>query len=253
MKNLIRAKIRQQLDERRADKAEAQHRSTSAQRHEQFLVDWSWARKPVFAGIGIVWATLTLLLLFRAALVAWQTFKLFSAGGTGVSSVTDIELVFVGIFGAWLGLTGTIFKILGPFLRRSPPRDRVSDSSKVAGELTSAQPESDASESENEDEAEQVDDEDETQEDEQVDLASFDPEMWQVLLAVCNEVREAEPNSLARKVQMSPVRVRYYLEQLEKIGFVEHIGYEEEFGHVDTAEGRAYIVEHNVDRDGVPF
>ena len=200
--------------------------------------------------------------IVRAALLGWRTLNLFSDVGGGGSnppetfSVTDIELVFVGVFGAWLGLTGAIFKILGPTPQRHLPSDGVPSGSKALeepaasppGKLVPAQSESATAELEARHQAARLDDEGEAPKEEEVNLDSFDPEIWRVLLAVCNEEGEVEPNALAEEIRMPPVRVLYYLEQLENLDFVADIGPADEYGYVDTPAGRAHIVENDLDR-----
>lgn len=258
MNRKLPAPLRRERDEQGVAKTKSKHQATSAERHEQFLVDWSWYRKPVIIGVGIIWCELTVLLFIRAGLVVWETLKLFDGegGDGGISAITDIELVFAGVFGAWLGLTGTIFKILGPPKRRTSTwwrrhEDRLGgpeDRSHPA--LTEPR---DTPKPEGSEKAEQTDKKEESTNDQETELASLDPEIWKVLLAVANSDVEIGPKDVAGVTKLSLVRVMYYLDQLEGQGFVEDAGYEEEYSYFTTPAGRAYIVKNNLDRDGLPF
>lgn len=191
---------------RGAEALRDRHLSTSAERHERWLVRWSWVRTPVAFVAGIIWIELSWLLGSRV----WDLIL--------VEAPTDeIELSVAGIFAAWMALTTGIFRVLRPQMPPSEPhQDGASENEaqRRSAETTAVS-------------------------------GSMDPSLQRALLVIARSDDSVSAEDLARTLGDTSLRAEYYIEKLEDADLI-YEAYAD--GYVVSPQGRAYVVEHNLDR-----
>ena len=144
-------------------------------------------------------------------LVGFRVWQLIVTVGSGD------EITVAGIFAAWLALTTGIFRVLRPPTSPSTRRRGESAGSESPGRTTHHSPA----------------------------VSGLDGELAQTLAEVGRADEPVSAAEISRRLGVSPLRATYRLDKLERAGLVVE-EYVDDYSL--TADGRAYIVEHNLDR-----